>query len=561
MAMSAPVRAVALAAMAVVVGLATARVAESHYATGVITLLIALPALYLLSSRPLLGMVGLMLVLGTVFEYGILPRANVPGHPPINAGDAFLALIVLGTIWRRPWRTWPDPVRVYALVIILLVALASISSVRVAMQGASPARNASLGIKNILYLALALTVALELRGRLWRPLLNTAVAVAAIVSILSILAAASGSVSSFLNHYDPASVLSISNQGSFGSSTRIRLPGLFLAYAMLIPTFVLVMVENDRWRRLRILALLLMVAAVAVSLNRNMYFGGLLGLTVTALVGGPRLRYRLVFTVAIVAAVGAVVLESVKPAATAEIEQRATSALSTQVLSSGSAQARAIEFHYALRSIENHPFDGVGWLQPYGFDQSGLGQRVFVEDIYLHMATDYGIPFALAFILLPGFLLVYGVRRVAVAVDPVDRAILAGTIGSVVSLMLSALVGTYLQAPDTMASFGLACGLLLAAGMRATPSGVALPASARRASGPRVLVTCDWFLKYAVDQCVGLRQAGAEVALLCRTHAFEFGGDGGERERVLDTARALGVQILEIPGGCPTSARWRRCAR
>jgi glycosyltransferase involved in cell wall biosynthesis len=64
----------------------------------------------------------------------------------------------------------------------------------------------------------------------------------------------------------------------------------------------------------------------------------------------------------------------------------------------------------------------------------------------------------------------------------------------------------------------------------------------------RVLVTCDWFLKYAAAQSAGLADAGAAVVLLCRGHAQEFGGDAREQTRALVDAARAGVTIIEIPG-------------
>ncbi|MEA2147445.1 MAG: hypothetical protein QOG59_3032 [Solirubrobacteraceae bacterium] len=64
----------------------------------------------------------------------------------------------------------------------------------------------------------------------------------------------------------------------------------------------------------------------------------------------------------------------------------------------------------------------------------------------------------------------------------------------------------------------------------------------------RVVVTCDWFLKYALTQSAALAGAGADVLLLCREHAHEFGGDDTERERAMALARERGVEILTIPG-------------
>jgi glycosyltransferase involved in cell wall biosynthesis len=42
---------------------------------------------------------------------------------------------------------------------------------------------------------------------------------------------------------------------------------------------------------------------------------------------------------------------------------------------------------------------------------------------------------------------------------------------------------------------------------------------------PRVLLACDWLLKYAAGLAQGLREAGADVALVTRDHGLEYGGD------------------------------------
>jgi glycosyltransferase involved in cell wall biosynthesis len=59
-------------------------------------------------------------------------------------------------------------------------------------------------------------------------------------------------------------------------------------------------------------------------------------------------------------------------------------------------------------------------------------------------------------------------------------------------------------------------------------------------------VVCDWFLKYAGRQAIGLAEAGVDATLLCRTHAFEFGNSEAERSSLLAEVRARGVRILEI---------------
>jgi glycosyltransferase involved in cell wall biosynthesis len=63
----------------------------------------------------------------------------------------------------------------------------------------------------------------------------------------------------------------------------------------------------------------------------------------------------------------------------------------------------------------------------------------------------------------------------------------------------------------------------------------------------RVVLTCDWFLKYSASQAAALARTGVQVVLLCRAHAFEFGGDARERAETLDAARMVGVRVIELP--------------
>jgi hypothetical protein len=461
-------------------GLACGRVAVSHYGTASIELLIGVPVLYWVARRPLAAFLFALAVAASVFAYDVLPRAHLPGNPPINLSDMVLGVAVAGTLWRRPWATWPRPVQRYTIALATVLALASISSLRLALLGSSQAHDAAAGYVNLLYLTFCIPVALELSGRLWRPMLGAAVAFAGVISILSIAAAASSSIAHIASSLDPASIFSVSSAPSIGvsavgSTSRIRLPGLYFVYAMFLPTLVMALGMRDRWRMARILTLLLMLAAIALSLNRNMYVGAVIGLLVMALLGGSRLRYRMLVVVITVAiSVTLIVATVVTPSVTSEIAGRAATVLSpSQVVQSNSAQARADEFTHAFATIGQHPWDGVGWLQNYGSYYAGAF-RQGVENLYLDQATDFGLPTALAFLLIPGVVLSFGIKRAVRARDPFDRAMVAAGVGSVISLLLSGLVGTYLQDPGTTLVFAAACGIALGAGLRAVP----------RATGP-----------------------------------------------------------------------------
>lgn len=460
-------RAVLLVGAACVVGVAAGRLSISHYGTTAVQALIAIPILIYVVPRPMVSLLLLLVLTSSVFAYDVLPRLALPGHLPLNIGDFVLLATVGGTLWRRPWRTWPPPVQRFSLVLGLMLLLALIPTVKLAMSGHNAARDAIGGYKTLLYLTGALTISLELSGRQWRTLLTVLIVASGVVAVLSIGAAASGGFATLLARWDPNGAL-LGAVAPGAPAARIRLPGLFLVYAMTIPTLVMALTVKDRWRAARIFVLFLMIAAIAISLNRNMYFGGVIALMITILVGGARLRHRFLVTAVVILAVAVVVVQSaVLPAVTAKVSARAASALSPQVLATGSAQARADEFSHAFTAIAQNPWYGVGWFQNYG-SYSGGTYRLGVEDWYLHVTTDLGIPVGVAFMLIPCVVLAYGLRRARFAAGPRERAMVAAGIGSVIALLLSCLVGSYLQDPGTMLVFGVACGFVLAAGMQAS---------------------------------------------------------------------------------------------
>lgn len=466
-------RSLILAAGAVLFGLACGRVAISHYGKPMIEVLIGAPILVAIFRRPFVACFVLLGVTATVFSYSVMPRVNLPGHPPINAADVLLFAGVGGTLWRRPWATWPPVVRAYFYALVIFLLLALISTVRISLIDSTTARTALYGYRNLLYLGLALTVALELSGKLWRPTLDAAIALAGLVALVSLAGAASGALEGVLRNLVPnavsaASAVAAASGAAVGSTNRIREPGLLFVYAMWLPTLVMVLGVRDGRRPLRVAALLLMLAAIGVGLNRSMYIGLPIGLLVMTVLGGARLRMRLgLVAVATALTVTLVVLTSVVPAFTAQVSRRAATVLSpTQVLASGSAQARADEFSHALSSISQRPWDGVGWEQNYG-SYSGGAYRIGVENLYLDYATDFGIPATLAFLAIPGLCLAFGFRRTQSAARSFDRAMVAAVIGSVVAVLLDALVGADLQDPDSSSIFAFTLGLLLAAGLRA----------------------------------------------------------------------------------------------
>ena len=466
--------------IAMLAGAACSLLAISRYGGPAIAGLVAVPIFVVIARRPLVAVVVLFAAVSSVFAYGHLPRVPLPGHPPINLGDVCLAAAVGGTLWRRPWRSWPAEGRLYFVALSGFLLLAAVATIKTSLLGYIGLRDAVGQYLDWLYLGVALTVVLELADGLWRPFLDLTVALAGIIACISIAAATSHVVAHVVSSLAPSdSVITLQTGSAPTPTIRVRVIGLYFAYSMCIPTLVMVLLVKDRWRLLRAAALLLIVIAIGVSLNRNMYIGLIVALLLTGLLADAKLRARVAGTAAIVVTSFALlVLTSALPGVTSAVGQRAATAFSPATLQTGSLQTRLYELRNALPAVARHPWFGVGPNQFYGaFTRTRAGQPIrlyYVEDFYIYIATDYGIPAAIAFMAIPLVCLFLGVARLRRATDALDRSILAGAIGTLVALLLSLVVGTYLQTPETTVAFAASSGLLLAAAVRTSRSPSAL---------------------------------------------------------------------------------------
>ena len=64
----------------------------------------------------------------------------------------------------------------------------------------------------------------------------------------------------------------------------------------------------------------------------------------------------------------------------------------------------------------------------------------------------------------------------------------------------------------------------------------------------RVLLVCEWFVKYTAALARGISDAGCEVTLLSRDHDLEFGGEPGAMEEFVRTTLGDGPSHAELRG-------------
>jgi glycosyltransferase involved in cell wall biosynthesis len=77
----------------------------------------------------------------------------------------------------------------------------------------------------------------------------------------------------------------------------------------------------------------------------------------------------------------------------------------------------------------------------------------------------------------------------------------------------------------------------------------------------KIALVCDWFLKIAAEQAVGLLRAGAEVHVVCRHHLQEFGGSEEEWQERIDLMRHAGVRVSVVDGRTSSLTALRSAGR
>jgi O-antigen ligase len=280
------------------------------------------------------------------------------------------------------------------------------------------------------------------------------------------------------------------SEGGFGSLARVRLPGLSIGYALFWYSAVQIVSRRGRSRIFWSALLLGILVDIAVSYNRNMWVGLILGLFLTALIGGVVVRGRLIGSVAVIVAATVVFVvfgssagsdQVVKPILT----RGATLLDPGKTTESSSLQDRAHETSAAWKTAQKNLVIGVGAGAPFGVVQhnqlvSGsfiVGEtsepQLFLHNQYLYLILISGVPGLIAFVLFLGSSVAVAWRR-----SPRDPAIAALGIG-IALIMVSAVVAIYFTVIDMTAVLGLLAGVIVAdsegQALDSLPSGLATP--------------------------------------------------------------------------------------
>jgi O-antigen ligase len=421
---------------------------------------------------PLFGAVVAVVAVASFFDQSALPAVGAGGLE-VRAGEIVAVVATLGAVNRA------DPAKLRALWVPLsllggFVVLSWLATVYAVATGFVTLPDAAQDFRSIVQLGLVLVIGLVADARGLRRLLDSLLVVGAAVGVFAVAASAVPAAASLANTMATNAAVPPDDAQGVGSLLRVRMPGLALCYALLLPGVGVLLAERG-WRNwLRSAALISMLAAIVVSFNRNQWVGSLLGLAIVVLVGSPEFRGRLLRSAVPVALVGVIAVSALfgkSDAAIAVMERFDSLVNGTPVTQTGSVRIREVESGLALAAIRDSPLLGIGPGVGYG-NITRYGDRLTdatsVHNQYLQIALQYGIPALLVFLGGVAACLSAGIR--ARSRPPRLHAYVATmAVGAVIAILASSVVAMYILPANALAALSVCLGLLIARPSPAEP--------------------------------------------------------------------------------------------
>lgn len=394
--------------------------------------------------------------------------AHNVGALSVRPHEVILACLMIVAAVRPQRRTWGGRTGAALAVFLALVACSAALAVLTGTASLTEAFNNARPLSLLCMFYVVVRLFPEPRERFL--LLSGLAVFAAVTGVVSLLVALGAGFGSSLQA--PGSQAVFSQEG-LGSVKRVRLGGLSAAYALF--WLVVVQIATRRGLGRFVWALLLggITLAIAVSFNRNMWLGLVIGAVVMAVLGGAMLRRRMAFGIALAVAgltlflaIGASSTETtvVKP-----ILARGDTLLNPgKTEKEGSLQSRGEETEKAWAVAQHHLLIGVGAGTEFGVFRTepvtsgsftiGVKQipQLYLHNQYLYLVLIAGVPGLVAFVIFLGGPIALAFRR-----RPRDPAIVACGVGLLL-IMISSVVAIYFTVDDMTPVLGLLAGVLIA---------------------------------------------------------------------------------------------------
>ncbi len=396
--------------------------------------------------------------------------AHNVGSLSVRPHEVALACLLALAVVRPKKQTWGGTPGAALGVFLALVGVSALVAIKSGGTSLTDAFNSARPLALLTFFYIVVRLFPSPRDR--RMLLTATAVVAALTGLVAVVVAVGGGFQSLV---EAPGIPLVSPEEGIGSIARVRLAGLSAGYALFWYVVVQLMARRGASRLLWSLALAAISLDIAVSFNRNMWLGLVIGALLMAIVGGTLVRNRM--AVGAMVAVGGLALLMVFGSSTTSsgvvqpILKRGETILNpTKTTKESSLQDRAKETSKAWATARDNLLLGVGAGAPFGVESTlpvisgslivGVTQvpQTFLHNQYLYLILIAGVPGLLAFLVFLGVPLVEAVRRL-----PRDPAIASCGIG-IALIMISAVVAIYFTVEDMTAMLGLLTGVIVADG-------------------------------------------------------------------------------------------------
>ena len=354
----------------------------------------------------------------------------------------YVVLLRSGTL-KGDWIVWS----------VALFLVASVLGVGVGVANGAAAKAAVLQFRPMIYLLAlipALVAASDDRGL--RKLVAFSAGLAFLVSVVAIVQVVVGPNLILFNVDGFEALVRVDPATGF---LRVRPPGLYLVYAAAAWSLCrLVWGAPGRGRVASAVLLIVSLAGIALSFNRNMLVGLVIGVSVAFLFARRKGR-----AVALVLVMGVLLIGGLLTISAGSLNQPVVARFASLLDSGerGSALSdRAMESAAAWQAVSRKPLTGVGWGPGYGALATRLSrgtvttfERPWIHNQYLSFWVRAGILGAVALVLIYGIAIVTAgrnSRKAPAEEDWIDLALVA----SVTAFALSSLVDIVVANPNNL---------------------------------------------------------------------------------------------------------------